>query len=313
MSKDGIIALLHEVQLARLCPCLDTEAQMRLLRSIALSSPAMQQEADSAPVVIPLGLFTFWQAITSQCPQPSAQPPPRSRANRIRRIPLGLEINEFWLKGRQRRQSPNGRNAFEAQARKAPTSRQGRGSSDIISAGYIDCEYGRRPALQLKVCVTPKDPSAQNAMGAPGSGLCLSSLDSAAKLFPGPTGSIRVGRSMQAPEFWSSLVPDETLRNAVSRQHFEIASKGGKLMLTNLSLAGTLLNGHMVQQHHKVQHGDVVAIPLHGRVHEAPPIVQFRVECKGASIEAPRFCDASDSHTAGAELVPGSANLLQAP
>ena len=65
---------------------------------------------------------------------------------------------------------------------------------------------------------------------------------------------------MQAPEFWSSLVPDETLRNAVSRQHFEISSKGEKLMLTNLSLAGTLVNGHMVQQQHKVQHGDVVAI-----------------------------------------------------
>jgi len=110
---------------------------------------------------------------------------------------------------------------------------------------------------------------------------------------------------MQAPEFWSSLVPDETLRNAVSRQHFEISSKGEKLMLTNLSLAGTLVNGHMVQQQHKVQHGDVVAIPLHGRVHEAPPIVQFRVECKGVSIAAPRCCEASVPHTAGAELVSG--------
>lgn len=74
-------------------------------------------------------------------------------------------------------------------------------------------------------------------------------------------------------------------------------------MLTNLSLAGTLVNGHMVQQQHKVQHGDVVAIPLHGRVHEAPPIVQFRVECKGVSIAAPRCCEASVPHTAGAELV----------
>ena len=77
-------------------------------------------------------------------------------------------------------------------------------------------------------------------------------------------------------------------------------------MLTNLSLAGTLVNGHMVQQQHKVQHGDVVAIPLHGRVHEAPPIVQFRVECKGVSIAAPRFCRASDPYTAGAELVSGT-------
>lgn len=57
------LATLRQVQLARLCPCLDTEAQTRLLRSIALSSPAMQQEVDSAPVVIPLGLFTFWQGL----------------------------------------------------------------------------------------------------------------------------------------------------------------------------------------------------------------------------------------------------------
>ena len=141
---------------------------------------------------------------------------------------------------------------------------------DIISAGYIECEYGRRPALQLKVCLRESD-SAQPA------GLCLICLGcGASKLFPGPLGTIRVGRSMQAPEFWNAVVPDETLRNAISRQHFEV-SAGERLLLKNLSLAGTLVNGHMVQQQHKLQNGDIIAIPLHG-VHEAPPIVQFCVE-----------------------------------
>ena len=90
---------------------------------------------------------------------------------------------------------------------------------------------------------------------------------------------------MQPPEFWSSLVPDENLRSAISRQHFEVTQKDKVITLVNMSLAGTLINGHMVQRQHKVQHGDVIAIPLHGRVHEAPPIVQFRVEIQRSSAD----------------------------
>eukprot|EP00438_Fugacium_kawagutii_P019251 Skav234699 [mRNA] locus=scaffold3643:201595:202977:- [translate_table: standard] len=56
------LATLRQVQLARLCPCLDDEAQMRLLRSIVLLLPAMEP-AEKDPLVVPLGLFTFWQGL----------------------------------------------------------------------------------------------------------------------------------------------------------------------------------------------------------------------------------------------------------
>lgn len=161
---------------------------------------------------------------------------------------------------------------------------------DIISAGYIECEYGRRPALQLKMSLSqalPAPPPATKVVESSKHQVCLSSLGSngSHKLCPGPMGSIRVGRSMQPPEFWSSLVPDENLRSAISRQHFEVTQKDKVFTLVNMSLAGTLINGHMVQRQHKVQHGDIIAIPLHGRVHEAPPIVQFRVEIQRSSAD----------------------------
>ena len=79
-------------------------------------------------------------------------------------------------------------------------------------------------------------------------------------------------------EFWQTLVPDEACRIAISREHFDVCPAEDGVMLINRSIAGTLLNGVMVQQQSRVSNGDVIAIPLHGQP-KASPIVQFRLEC----------------------------------
>ena len=98
------------------------------------------------------------------------------------------------------------------------------------------------------------------------------------QLLAGPTGGIRVGRAMQPQEFWQTLVPDESLRNAISREHFDVCPTDEGVTLINRSVAGTLLNGVLIQQQSRVNNGDVLGIPLHGQP-RAPPIVQFRLEC----------------------------------
>ena len=50
------------------------------------------------------------------------------------------------------------------------------------------------------------------------------------------------------------------------------------VILMNRSVAGTLLNGVLVQQQSPTSNGDVVAIPFHGNPLRSP-IVQFRLEC----------------------------------
>ena len=92
---------------------------------------------------------------------------------------------------------------------------------------------------------------------------------------------LKVGRAMQPPDFWSTLVPAECLRK-ISREHFEIRQG----MLRNLSATGTLLNGLPVEEHFLAP-GDLVAIP---------ELVEFRVEldvleerlCKVASPQRSR-------------------------
>lgn len=58
------LSALRQVQLARLCPGLDLDAQLRLLRAVTLAVPSAKAAGDAAaPVVLPLGLFTFWQVL----------------------------------------------------------------------------------------------------------------------------------------------------------------------------------------------------------------------------------------------------------
>ena len=129
-----------------------------------------------------------------------------------------------------------------------------------------------RPALQFKVSLEPHQLLSLQCI-TPAVGRLPSS-----RLVAGPTGTVQVGRALQPLEFWQALVPDEALRNAISRTHFAISPKDTSLLLVNLSVAGTLLNGQMVQQEAEVKDGDMLAIPLHRRP-GAPPIVQFRIDC----------------------------------
>lgn len=151
---------------------------------------------------------------------------------------------------------------------------------DIIGMGLIETEYGSKPALQFRVCLLKEDLS-------PGTlGFCLcrtcpvNENPATSHLFAGPSGLLRVGRAMQPREFWQAAVPDEALRNAVSREHFQVHPSACGALLVNLSSAGTLLNGTLVQQQSVIQSGDEVAVP-HPRPGRSP-IVRFHVVRVGA-------------------------------
>ena len=172
-------------------------------------------------------------------------------------------------------------------------------NGDVISIGQAECEYGSAPALQFKAWLEHQEPEQRPSM------LCLWWLLPGSdgveptvmnkQLLAGPAGTVRVGRSMQPPEFWQSLVPDESLRNAISREHFEICPAENGIVLVNRSTAGTLLNGKFVLEQYRVQNGDVVAIPRHLQP-EAPPIVQFRVEWSlDSATGLPTSCEKAES------------------
>eukprot|EP00930_Biecheleria_cincta_P059678 TRINITY_DN45394_c0_g1_i1.p1 TRINITY_DN45394_c0_g1~~TRINITY_DN45394_c0_g1_i1.p1 ORF type:complete len:450 (+),score=69.06 TRINITY_DN45394_c0_g1_i1:30-1352(+) len=164
---------------------------------------------------------------------------------------------------------------------------------DIIGMGLIETEYGSKPALQFRVCVGKDDV----VPGTLGVCLCLAAPVNenfeTARLFAGPSGLLRVGRSMQPREFWQAAVPDEALQVAVSREHFQVHPSACGAVLVNLSGAGTLVNGTLVQKQSAIQSGDEVAVP-HPRPGR-PPIVRFHVAQVKA--DGPEQLAASDSFT----------------
>eukprot|EP00931_Biecheleriopsis_adriatica_P058288 TRINITY_DN34653_c0_g1_i1.p1 TRINITY_DN34653_c0_g1~~TRINITY_DN34653_c0_g1_i1.p1 ORF type:complete len:445 (-),score=84.55 TRINITY_DN34653_c0_g1_i1:295-1515(-) len=147
------------------------------------------------------------------------------------------------------------------------------GDGDIIGIGLIETEYGARPGLQFRVVLCQDDQQSWQCRSLRTVYLRCGPLQLAA----GPSGVLRVGRSMQPPEFWQAAVPEEARRNAVSREHFEVRQglEGGATLL-NLSAAGTLLNGTLVRQQSCIQPGDLLAVPDHRNPH-APPIISFQV------------------------------------
>lgn len=185
-------------------------------------------------------------------------------------------------------------------------------NGDIISMGQVGSEYGNRPALQFKVHLC-EDLIAKASFsvrlwwllpGANGTGPTVLNK----QLLAGPSGAVRVGRAMQPIEFWQTLVPDESLRNAISREHFDVCPTADGVMLINRSIAGTLHNGVLVQHQTRVNSGDVLAIPLHNQPKE-PPIVQFRLEC--AAIPDPDFEDGAAPRLLGAKA--GSVDAALSP
>ncbi|CAK0788480.1 unnamed protein product [Prorocentrum cordatum] len=95
----------------------------------------------------------------------------------------------------------------------------------------------------------------------------------------GSAGVLRVGLSLQEPGFWEALVPDPGALDGVSPEHFELftgaAPSGG--ILINLSEHGTLVNGELVHESHRLAQGDVVGLPRLGRAEGEAPVVEFRL------------------------------------
>eukprot|EP00929_Paragymnodinium_shiwhaense_P065071 TRINITY_DN32663_c0_g1_i1.p1 TRINITY_DN32663_c0_g1~~TRINITY_DN32663_c0_g1_i1.p1 ORF type:complete len:555 (-),score=96.94 TRINITY_DN32663_c0_g1_i1:676-2271(-) len=89
---------------------------------------------------------------------------------------------------------------------------------------------------------------------------------------------VRVGRNVQPQPFWEVLVPDEGMRNAVSREHFEvILGDEGLLTLRNLSGAGTLVNGKRIHDYVRVEPGDFIGVGA--APNEPTPAAVFQLRC----------------------------------
>jgi len=76
-------------------------------------------------------------------------------------------------------------------------------------------------------------------------------------------GELKIGRTVQPASVWEAVVPDERLRNTISREHFKIVSRGaGAFELENSSAGGTLVNGKRVNGHGTcaMRTGDLVGI-----------------------------------------------------
>lgn len=117
---------------------------------------------------------------------------------------------------------------------------------------------------------------------------CVSSgprcaLCPAASVSVGPP-RLRVGRVLQAADLWERLIPDEQIRNTVSREHFEIhelraedASEQASFALRNLSSNGTFVNGTLVSNETRLQLGDVVSVGAVASEYGSRPALQFRL------------------------------------
>merc|ERR1712178_669757 len=68
---------------------------------------------------------------------------------------------------------------------------------------------------------------------------------------------LRVGRSVQPPGFWATLLPDVALQNMISREHFEVTMETQGLLLKNLSSSGTWVNGKHVQETAWLKEGSI--------------------------------------------------------
>lgn len=97
---------------------------------------------------------------------------------------------------------------------------------------------------------------------------------------------LKIGRSHQL-KFWEALIPDEAVRNKVSREHFEIradASASG-LELVNIAASGTFHNGARVKDKAVLRLGDHVGVPSTAAMMgttEEEPVASFEVQAAGS-------------------------------
>lgn len=184
---------------------------------------------------------------------------------------------------------------------------------DLIGIGCLESSSGARPALQFRVRATDREAVTEvrneqakgstqkplsieatpvvkiNVMSLPPpftlecssslglSPAALAKLPRSARVLQASCmqAQLRVGRTLQDQKFWADLLPDEALRNTVSREHFELSVEDCGLWLKNLSGAGTLVNGQRILEQAWVQPGDVIGIGAAPQ-HEVPSL-SFRL------------------------------------
>jgi len=86
---------------------------------------------------------------------------------------------------------------------------------------------------------------------------------------------LKVGRGVQLAAFWAALLPDQAMRNTVSREHFQIEFDELDLCLLNFSSTGTIVNRKLIHDRVRVQDGDVISIGWSS--HDPTPMVHFRL------------------------------------
>lgn len=86
---------------------------------------------------------------------------------------------------------------------------------------------------------------------------------------------LRVGRSVQPPTFWATLLPDPTLQNTISREHFEVSMEERGLLLKNLSSSGTWVNGKHTQENAWLREGAVIGLGI--TPDDPAPVLGFRL------------------------------------
>ena len=98
---------------------------------------------------------------------------------------------------------------------------------------------------------------------------CLEDLSVSFEITEAP---LRLGRALQ-PSKWLKMVPDEVLRNTISRAHLELRQQKDQLLVRNLSPGGSVLNGCILEEA-LLREGDILGL---GHRDASQPAVQFRV------------------------------------
>merc|ERR1712183_521299 len=88
---------------------------------------------------------------------------------------------------------------------------------------------------------------------------------------------------------------DETMRNTVSREHFELAVEDCELCLLNLSGAGTLVNGKGILDRVRVESRDVISVRT--SMHDDTPILSFSLTVAGHQMESPEDVASTTEYT----------------
>jgi len=138
------------------------------------------------------------------------------------------------------------------------------------TARYGTASFGGECPAALLECIAVSGRQHSEVLGLPEVARTLS--------FSEAEDFLSVGRAVQKLEWWEQLVPSETERAKVSREHFKVRRLGGgRFELESLSAAGTVVNGSRVKDKVPLRSGDTVAVPSLPNS-EDRPVVIFRFQ-----------------------------------